>query len=293
MFWASFPIEIQQKTELDNVVYKFMLYAQHWLFFVGTRDLYVGWCFWLSLFLCVFAVWCFVNFCAESIWEVKIWAWSGKFWEGFPVVCAGEGYLWCALAQSICGFFILPCKSLQQRVCLAGLMLPFSVFACVHLSHIVQIMESRGSSSCLFMDSVWIWLSWKGKFKEAAVWWPSASCLQKIEGDRSNSVEVISGDKFNISSIYMLICCIMNTKYACHPYGVAFCSVSVLDGREAHTQWYKSSGIKGFFLLNYMFPSTSVMEFFFSFLLHHSSRSSFFFFFFLNFSRVFFLEIPS
>jgi hypothetical protein len=212
-----------------------MLYAQHWLFFVGTRDLYVGWCFWLSLFLCVFAVWCFVNFCAESIWEVKIWAWSGKFWEGFPVVCAGEGYLWCALAQSICGFFILPCKSLQQRVCLAGLMLPFSVFACVHLSHIVQIMESRGSSSCLFMDSVWIWLSWKGKFKEAAVWWPSASCLQKIEGDRSNSVEVISGDKFNISSIYMLICCTMNTKYVCYPYRVTFCGVSFLDWWELYT----------------------------------------------------------
>jgi len=207
-------------------------------------------------------------------------------------VCAGEGCLWCALAQSICGFFILPCKSLQQRVCLAGLMLPFSVFACVHLSHIVQIMESRGSSSCLFMDSVWIWLSWKGKFKEAAVWWPSASCLQKIEGDRSNSVEVISGDKFNISSIYMLICCIMNTKYACHPYGVTFCSVSFLDGREAHTQWYKSSGIKGFFLLNYMYVSFYKCDGIFVFIF----TTPFFsvkFFFFLNFYRVFFLEIPS
>jgi hypothetical protein len=49
------------------------------------------------------------------------------------------------------------------------------------------------------------------------------------KGDRSNSVEVISGDTFDISSIYMLICCTMNTKYVCYPYRVTFCGVSFLD----------------------------------------------------------------
>ena len=49
------------------------------------------------------------------------------------------------------------------------------------------------------------------------------------KGDKSNSVEVISGDAFDTSSIYMLICCVMNTKYVCRPYRVTFCSVSFVD----------------------------------------------------------------
>jgi hypothetical protein len=108
-------------------------------------------------------------------------------------------------------------------------MLPSSVFAWVLL--LWRVVESREFSRG--MDAVLI--ESKGE-----IW--GGSGMMKIgvlptedKGDRSNSVEVISGDTFDISSIYMLICCTMNTKYVCYPYRVTFCGVSFLDWWEIYT----------------------------------------------------------